>query len=147
MRIALFIYCLVGALILVAAITLASFSAYRLDISYKKAYVDMESAAQDSTAKQQLLAQMQEAQRRDRALYTPQQAVQASFAVQEAQDAAQQAAERQNKATAEETRLKAERDRYLVALIPLGVFLFGHLLLAVMLRPRRGGTQPAWKRE
>jgi len=147
MRTALFIYCLVGALILAAAIALASVGACRLDVSYKMAHAEMASAAQESTAEQDKLAKMQEAQRRDRALYTPQQAVQASFAVQEAQDAAQQAADRLNAATALEGTRKADRDRYLLALIPLGVFFFGHVLLAVMLRPRCGGTRPAWKRE
>jgi hypothetical protein len=147
MRIALFIYCIVGALILAGAITLASVAAGRLNGQYQQAHAAMASATQASAAAKQKLEQMQEQQRRDRARYSPQQAVQASFAVQEAQDAAQQAADRATQATAEEGKLKADRDRYLTMLIPLGVFFFAHLLLALMLRPRRGGPRPAWKHD
>ena len=146
MRLALFIYCIVGAAVLAAAIVLASCSAVRLQGQLKQAHTELVSATRDNSAVQDKLLQMQDQQRRDRALYSPQQAVQASFAVQEAQNAAQQATERLNKASVADTQLRADRDHYLIMLIPLGVFFFAHMLLAVMLRPRRGDTKPAWKR-
>lgn len=146
MRIALFVYCIVGALVLACAITLTSVAAARLNGQYAKAHIELSSATADSEAAHEKLTQMQEQQRRDRALYTPQQAVQASFAVQQAQEAAQQAVDRAMQAGVADAQLKTARDRYVVAVLPLAVFFVGHILLAVMLRPRRNSARPAWKR-
>jgi hypothetical protein len=80
---------------------------------------------------------MEDEQRRNRTLYTPEQAVQASFAVQAAKAAytVKQTDLQVAQANTEDCRKRYENTALWI--LPLSVLLLIHILGALMLRPRR----------
>jgi hypothetical protein len=137
MKTAVFVYALLAILVLASSLALATLSARRLGSQLAELKPQLAQLVSAEEGLKSKLQQMEAQQQHDRALYTPQQAVQASYAVQEAQSAWETAnAERGSKET-EVTTLQQGAQRMLLLCLPLGIGLLMHLLLVWMLWPRR----------
>jgi hypothetical protein len=80
---------------------------------------------------------MEDEQRRNRTLYTPEQAVQASFAVQAAKEAYDEKQTDLQVAEANNADCHKRYESTALWILPLSVLLLIHVLGAIMLRPRR----------
>lgn len=145
MRTALYIYCLVGVLLLLVAAALTTVTAVKADMRLSEVKYAWDESKSLSAEAENAYSAMEAEQRANRALYTPEQAVQASYAVQAAQAAMLSARQDADVLQTKFVQLSTVRDRYYIALIPLVVFLLAHAFVAFMLFPKRPEIQPRWR--
>jgi hypothetical protein len=137
MRIIPFIYVIIISTLLLAMLGLAISRTAERSTELQAAQTQLRTAKAAFAKSEQAYRAMESEQRRNRTLYTPEQAVQASFAVQAAKDAYDTKQIDLQVAAANSTDCQKRYESTALWILPLSVLFLIHALGALMLRPRR----------